>query len=113
MPPLVGSVDATKTHSEREFGERWSAFFLPGSTVKKIRNEASLLDWHRVILPRPRGFESQVPYRPIREDGNVDIRFRNGLDVRQLESAIDRIKNKFDEKEPSLQRIFIEADSLK
>ena len=54
-----------------------------------------------------------MPYRPIREDGNVDIRFRNGLDVRQLESAIDRIKNKFDEKEPSLQRIFIEADSLK
>jgi cation diffusion facilitator family transporter len=44
---------------------------------------------------------------------NVDIRFRSGLDVRQLESAIDRIEKQIREKEPSIRRIFIEADSLK
>jgi len=44
---------------------------------------------------------------------NVDIRFRGGLDVRQLESAVDRIEKQIREKEPSIERIFIEADSLK
>jgi divalent metal cation (Fe/Co/Zn/Cd) transporter len=44
---------------------------------------------------------------------NVDIRFRSGLDVRQLESAIDRIEKQIREKEPTILRIFIEADSLK
>lgn len=44
---------------------------------------------------------------------NVDIRFRPGLDVRQLESAIDRIETRIREQEPSIERIFIEADSLK
>ena len=43
----------------------------------------------------------------------VDIRFRPGLDVRQLESTIDRIEARVREQEPSIQRIFIEADSLK
>lgn len=44
---------------------------------------------------------------------NVDIRFRGGVDVRQLESAIDRIEKQIRDKEPSIERIFIEADSLK
>jgi cation diffusion facilitator family transporter len=44
---------------------------------------------------------------------NVDIRFQRGLDVRQLESAIDRIEKHIREKEPVIERIFIEADSLK
>ena len=43
----------------------------------------------------------------------VDIRFHPGLDVRQLESAIDRIEARIREQEPSIKRIFIEADSLK
>jgi len=44
---------------------------------------------------------------------NVDIRFRGGLDVRHLESAIDRIEKQIRDKEPSIERIFIEADSLR
>lgn len=43
----------------------------------------------------------------------VDIRFRQGLDVRQLESAIDRIENRIHQQEPMIERIFIEADSLR
>ena len=43
----------------------------------------------------------------------VDIRFRRGLDVQQLESAIDRIENRIRQQEPRIERIFIEADSLK
>jgi cation diffusion facilitator family transporter len=43
----------------------------------------------------------------------VDIRFRRGLDVQQLESAIDRIESKIRLQEPSIERIFIEADSLR
>jgi divalent metal cation (Fe/Co/Zn/Cd) transporter len=43
----------------------------------------------------------------------VDIRFHPGLDVRQLESAIDRIEARIREQEPSIKRIFIEADSLR
>ena len=43
----------------------------------------------------------------------VDIRFRRGLDVQQLESAIDRIENQIRQQEPRIERIFIEADSLK
>jgi divalent metal cation (Fe/Co/Zn/Cd) transporter len=43
----------------------------------------------------------------------VDIRFRQGLDVRQLESAIDRIETHFRQEEPAIERIFTEADSLK
>ena len=44
---------------------------------------------------------------------NVDIRFRPDLDVRQLESAIDRIESGIRQQEPSIERIYIEADSLR
>jgi cation diffusion facilitator family transporter len=44
---------------------------------------------------------------------NVDIRFRSDLDVRQLESVIDRIERNIRQKEPSAGRIFIEVDSLR
>jgi len=43
----------------------------------------------------------------------VDIRFRRGLDVQQLEAAIDRLESRIRQEEPTIQRIFIEADSLK
>jgi len=43
----------------------------------------------------------------------VDIKFRRGLDVQELESAIDRIENRIREAEPTIVRIFLEADSLK
>ena len=43
----------------------------------------------------------------------VDIRFRRGLDVQQLEAAIDRLESRIRQQEPTIQRIFIEADSLK
>ena len=43
----------------------------------------------------------------------VDIRFRPGLDVRKLESTIDRLEAKIRQEEPSIERIFIEADSLR
>jgi cation diffusion facilitator family transporter len=44
---------------------------------------------------------------------NVDIKFRRGLDVPQLESTIDRIEDRIRRKEPAIKRIYIEADSLK
>lgn len=43
----------------------------------------------------------------------VDIRFRRGLNVQQLEAAIDRLEEHIQQAEPSVARIFIEADSLK
>jgi divalent metal cation (Fe/Co/Zn/Cd) transporter len=43
----------------------------------------------------------------------VDIRFHRGLNVEQLESAIDRIESRIRQQEPSIERIFIEADSLR
>lgn len=43
----------------------------------------------------------------------VDIRFRRGLDVQQLESAIDRIESQIHQQEPTIEKIYIEADSLK
>ncbi len=43
----------------------------------------------------------------------VDIRFRRGLDVQQLEAAIDRLESRIRQEEPTIQRIFIEAHSLK
>ena len=43
----------------------------------------------------------------------VDIKFRRGLDVQQLESAIDRIESRIRKEEPTIERIFIEADLLK
>jgi cation diffusion facilitator family transporter len=43
----------------------------------------------------------------------VDIRFRRGLDIQQLESTIDRLEARIREEEPTVRNIFIEADSLK
>ena len=43
----------------------------------------------------------------------VAIQFRRDLDLQQLELAIDRIENRVREKEPMIQRIFIEAETLK
>jgi cation diffusion facilitator family transporter len=43
----------------------------------------------------------------------VDIKFRRGLDVQHLESAIDRIESRIRKEEPTIERIFIEVDSLK
>jgi cation diffusion facilitator family transporter len=43
----------------------------------------------------------------------VDIRFRRGLDVRPVESAIDRLEARIRQQEPTIGRIFIEPDSLK
>ena len=43
----------------------------------------------------------------------VDIRFNRGLNVQQLENAIDRIEQRIREAEPSIGKMFIEADSLK
>ena len=43
----------------------------------------------------------------------VNIRFRRGLDVQQLESAIARLEERIKEKEPTIERMFIEADSLR
>jgi divalent metal cation (Fe/Co/Zn/Cd) transporter len=44
---------------------------------------------------------------------NVDIRFRRGLDVQELEVAINRIEKNIRQKEPTVGRIFIEVDSLR
>jgi cation diffusion facilitator family transporter len=43
----------------------------------------------------------------------VNIKFREGLRVSELESAIDRLETRIREKAPTVKRIFIEADSLK
>src|SRR6266567_3960705 len=43
----------------------------------------------------------------------ADIRFRRGLDVQELESAIDRLESRIRHDEPAIKRIFLEADSLK
>ena len=44
---------------------------------------------------------------------NVDIRFDRGLGVQELELAIDRIEKNIRQADPTIQRIFIEVDSLK
>ena len=44
---------------------------------------------------------------------NADIKFRRGLDVPQLESAIDRIESRIRQHEPTIERIYLEADTLK
>jgi divalent metal cation (Fe/Co/Zn/Cd) transporter len=41
----------------------------------------------------------------------VDIKFRGGLNVRELEAAIDGIEEQIRRTDPTVQRIFIEADS--
>lgn len=43
----------------------------------------------------------------------ADIKFRGGLTVPELESAIDRIEGRIHEQEPMIERIFLEADTLK
>jgi divalent metal cation (Fe/Co/Zn/Cd) transporter len=43
----------------------------------------------------------------------VNIRFRRGLDVQELEAAIDRLESRIRYEEPTIIRIFLEADSLK
>jgi divalent metal cation (Fe/Co/Zn/Cd) transporter len=44
---------------------------------------------------------------------NVDIKFRSGLDVEELEAAIDRLENRIRAGETCIKRIFIEAEALK
>jgi cation diffusion facilitator family transporter len=44
---------------------------------------------------------------------NVDIKFRSGLTVTELESAIDRLESRIRAEDPRIKRIFIEAESLK
>lgn len=44
---------------------------------------------------------------------NVDIQFRGKLNLQELESAIDRIEACIRKEQPSVQRIFIEAESFK
>jgi cation diffusion facilitator family transporter len=43
----------------------------------------------------------------------ADIRFREGQNVRQLEAAIDQLENKIREVDPAIQRIFLEAESVR
>jgi divalent metal cation (Fe/Co/Zn/Cd) transporter len=43
----------------------------------------------------------------------VNIQFRRDLDLQQLESAIEGIENQIREREPMIERIFIEAESFK
>jgi cation diffusion facilitator family transporter len=44
---------------------------------------------------------------------NVNIQFRRSLTLEQLESAIERIESRIRQEQPSVQRIFIEAESFK
>jgi cation diffusion facilitator family transporter len=44
---------------------------------------------------------------------NVDIRFNRGLGVQELELAIDRIEKNIRQSDSTVQRIFIEVDSLR
>jgi divalent metal cation (Fe/Co/Zn/Cd) transporter len=44
---------------------------------------------------------------------NVDIRFKRGLGIQELELAIDRIERNIRRADPTIQRIFIEVDSLR
>jgi divalent metal cation (Fe/Co/Zn/Cd) transporter len=41
------------------------------------------------------------------------IKFRSNLSVPQLESTIDRIERRIRQEEPTIKRIFIEAESLR
>jgi hypothetical protein len=40
------------------------------------------------------------------------IRFRRGLTVEKLESAIARLETHIRQKEPTIKKVFLEADSL-
>jgi divalent metal cation (Fe/Co/Zn/Cd) transporter len=43
----------------------------------------------------------------------VNIQFQRRIDLQQLESAIERIENRVRQREPMIERIFIEAESFK
>ena len=42
----------------------------------------------------------------------ASLQFRRPLDLQQLESAIHRIKERIRQREPTMHRIFIEADPI-
>jgi cation diffusion facilitator family transporter len=44
---------------------------------------------------------------------NADIQFRNGLSVPELESTIDRLETEIRKSQPTIRRIFLEAESLR
>jgi len=44
---------------------------------------------------------------------NLEVRFRKGLSVAELESAVDRMEKRIRDKYPQVKRIFIEAESLR
>jgi cation diffusion facilitator family transporter len=44
---------------------------------------------------------------------NVDIKFRSGLTVQELEASIDRLEDRIRQENPKIWRIFIEAEALK
>lgn len=44
---------------------------------------------------------------------NLDVRFRAGLSVPELEAAIDRMEKRIRERYPKVKRIFIEAEGLR
>ncbi len=44
---------------------------------------------------------------------NLDVRFRPGLSVGEMEEAVDRLEAAIREKHPIVRRIFIEAEALK
>ena len=43
----------------------------------------------------------------------IAIKFRRDLGVPQIESTIDRLERRIRQAEPSIKRIFIEAESLR
>jgi cation diffusion facilitator family transporter len=43
----------------------------------------------------------------------MDIKFRAGLSVEEIEHTVDRVEKKIQDKHPDVRRIFIEAESLK
>jgi cation diffusion facilitator family transporter len=43
----------------------------------------------------------------------VDIRFKAGLQLQDLENTIDRLERNIRKREPTIERIFIEADALR
>src|SRR5580704_15588553 len=51
MPPLIRRIDSSKSHAQRQFGQRRSPILLPRRAVKKVRNRCSLVN-HRAILTR-------------------------------------------------------------
>lgn len=44
---------------------------------------------------------------------NLDLRFRDGLSVSEINEAIDRIERTLRDRHPDVNRIFIEMDSLR